>query len=250
MESVQLTIDGIEVEAEKGTKVLTAALHAGIHIPNLCYLPEADLPYGGCRLCYVDVEGRGPVTACTLPVSQGLVINTRTPEVDRLRKTAFKLLIAYHDLDCRNCWKNKRCALQKTAAKVKVKLKTPGEFRDLPKEPIPPEQDQSVYHLRSQPVHPLREMRVRVYDSETVNRCSISWEGARNQNHHVHGCRPSGIRMRGLRGMRRRLPYGGPGAGAGSRSGTGRGGIQVGGQVTSIQRNTDATKGAKTANFP
>ncbi|MBW2284069.1 MAG: (2Fe-2S)-binding protein [Deltaproteobacteria bacterium] len=137
MESVQLTIDGIEVEAEKGTKILTAALNAGIHIPNLCYLPEADLPFGGCRLCYVDVEGRGPVTACTLPVSQGMVVNTRTPDVERLRKTAFKLLIAYHDLDCRNCWKNKRCALQKTAAKVKVKLKTPEDFRDLPEEPVP-----------------------------------------------------------------------------------------------------------------
>jgi bidirectional [NiFe] hydrogenase diaphorase subunit len=139
MESVALTIDGVRVRAEKRTKILTAALNAGIHIPNLCYLPEAELPFGGCRLCYVEVEGRGPVTACTLPVTEGMVVNTRTPEVERLRRTAYKLLIAYHDLDCRNCWKNKRCALQKTAARVKVKLKTPEDFRDLPGEPLPPD---------------------------------------------------------------------------------------------------------------
>lgn len=140
MESVQLTIDGVRVLAEKGTKLLTAALNAGIRIPNLCYLPEAELPFGGCRLCYVEIQGRGLVTSCTVPVAEGMTVTTRTPEVDRIRRTAYKLLIAYHDLDCRNCWKNKRCALQKTAAQVNVKLKTPEDFRDLPKDPVPPDQ--------------------------------------------------------------------------------------------------------------
>jgi bidirectional [NiFe] hydrogenase diaphorase subunit len=137
MDSVELTIDDVQVKAEKGTKILEAALKAGIYIPNLCYLPDAELPFGGCRLCYVEVEGRGLVTACTLPATDGIVIHTQTPAVERLRRTAFKLLIAYHDLDCRNCWKNKRCDLQKMAAKVKVKLKTPEDFRDLPAEPVP-----------------------------------------------------------------------------------------------------------------
>jgi bidirectional [NiFe] hydrogenase diaphorase subunit len=137
MELIKLTIDGIQVEAQKGTRILQAALDAGIYIPNLCYLPEADLPFGGCRLCYVEVEGRGPVTSCTLPVTNSMVVHTQTPEVERLRRTAFKLLIAYHNLDCRNCSKNKKCELQKIAPKVKVKLKTPEEFRDLPEDLLP-----------------------------------------------------------------------------------------------------------------
>lgn len=139
MELIKLTIDGIQVEAQRGTRILQAALDAGIYIPNLCYLPEADLPFGGCRLCYVEVEGRGPVTSCTHPVTNDMVVHTQTPEVERLRRTAFKLLIAYHNLDCRNCPKNKKCELQKIAPKVKVKLKTPEDFRDLPEDPAPPD---------------------------------------------------------------------------------------------------------------
>jgi predicted molibdopterin-dependent oxidoreductase YjgC len=137
MEQIELTIDGKPVKVEEGTKILEAALEAEIYIPSLCYVPEADLPYGGCRLCYVQVEGRGLVTACTLPVQNGMVVHTQTPEVMRVRRTAFKLLIAYHNLDCRSCWKNKKCDLQKLAAKVKVKLKRPEDFRGLPTEFLP-----------------------------------------------------------------------------------------------------------------
>ena len=137
MDLIELTIDGTQIQAEPGTKILKVAMDAGIYIPNLCYLPEADLPFGGCRLCYVEVEGRGLVTACTEPVRDGMVVHTQTPDVDRLRRTAFKLLIAYHNLDCRSCWKNKRCELQKLAAKLKVRLKTPDDFRGLPTELLP-----------------------------------------------------------------------------------------------------------------
>ncbi len=134
MEFIECTIDGTAVRAEPGTKVLKAAMDAGIYIPNLCYIPEAELPFGGCRLCYVEVEGRGLVTACTQEVRAGLVIHSETPQVARVRQTAFRLLLAYHHLDCRTCWKNKNCELQKIAGKVKVKLKRPSEFRALPTE--------------------------------------------------------------------------------------------------------------------
>jgi len=136
-ESIELTIDDRRVTAKKGSKVLQAALDAGIYIPNLCYLPDAELPFGGCRLCYVTVEGKGPVTACTQPVMEGMVVRTDAPEAQRLRRTAFRLILAYHDLDCRNCWKNKRCELQKLAPRLKVKLKTPEDFRGLPDERLP-----------------------------------------------------------------------------------------------------------------
>jgi NADH dehydrogenase/NADH:ubiquinone oxidoreductase subunit G len=137
MDLVELTIDGQQVQAQEGTKILKAAQDAGISIPNLCYIPEAELPFGGCRLCYVEVEGRGLVTSCTLPVRDGMVVNTQTPEVQRVRRTAYKLLIAYHDLDCPNCWKKKNCDLLKLAGKVKVKPKRPQDFRGLPTEFLP-----------------------------------------------------------------------------------------------------------------
>jgi formate dehydrogenase major subunit/NADH-quinone oxidoreductase subunit G len=66
-----------------------------------------------------------------------MVVHTQTPEVNRLRRTAFKLFIAYHDLDCRACWRNKKCELQKLAAKLKVKLKKPEDFRGLPTDLLP-----------------------------------------------------------------------------------------------------------------
>jgi NADH dehydrogenase/NADH:ubiquinone oxidoreductase subunit G len=134
---IEITIDDREVKTEQGTRILKAATDAGIYIPNLCYLPEADLPFGGCRLCYVEVEGRGLVTACTQPATKGMVVYTQTPEVNRVRQTAYKLLITYHDLDCRSCWKNKKCQLQKLAPKLKVKLKKPKEFSRLPGDLVP-----------------------------------------------------------------------------------------------------------------
>jgi len=137
MDLTELTIDGTRVRAEQGTKILKAAMDAGIYIPNLCYLPDADLPFGGCRLCYVEVEGRGLVTACTQPVENAMVVHTQTPQVNRLRRTAFQLFIAYHNLECRSCWKNKNCELQRLARILKVKLKKPEDFRGLPTDLLP-----------------------------------------------------------------------------------------------------------------
>ena len=74
---VQLTIDGKQIEVPEGTTVLRAAKMAGIHIPTLCDHKELT-PYGGCRLCIVEVEKwRVPMASCTLPVSNGMVVHTR-----------------------------------------------------------------------------------------------------------------------------------------------------------------------------
>jgi len=119
-----LNIDGIEVKAPKGEKVLWAALDNGIYIPNLCAIREADLPFGACRLCFVEIEGRrSPVTACTEAVEEGMVVQTNTPRVNRLRRTAFELLLSHHPIDCRNCAKNRNCELQRIASRLGFKLK-------------------------------------------------------------------------------------------------------------------------------
>jgi bidirectional [NiFe] hydrogenase diaphorase subunit len=108
MDTVNLTIDGNPITAPEGEKILWAALDNGIYIPHLCALRWAEEPFAGCRLCFVEVEGRSqPVTACTEPVAEGLVVHTDTPEVKRLRRTAAELLIAAECPDCGACAKNR-----------------------------------------------------------------------------------------------------------------------------------------------
>ena len=133
MDLVTLTIDGVEVRAAKEEKLLWVALDNGIYIPNLCALREADLPFGACRLCFVEIEGRGaPVAACSEPITEGMVVHTNTPQVNRLRCTAFELLISHHPVDCGNCAKNRHCQLQRIASRLKLKLKL-QRFRPIPR---------------------------------------------------------------------------------------------------------------------
>lgn len=121
---VTLTIDGVQIRAEEGTKLLWAALDSGIYIPNLCAIQGVNPPFASCRLCFVEIEGRpNPVTACTEQVAQGMVVHTDTPGVKRLRRTAFELLLSHHPIDCGNCAKNRNCELQSIASRLGLKLK-------------------------------------------------------------------------------------------------------------------------------
>ena len=98
-----LTIDGKPVTAEPGQTVLQAARQAGIFIPTLCDHP-ALRPSGGCRLCVVQVEGaRGPQTACTLPVSAGMVVQTDTPALRENREFVLSMLFSENNHLCPFC---------------------------------------------------------------------------------------------------------------------------------------------------
>jgi bidirectional [NiFe] hydrogenase diaphorase subunit len=124
MSIVTLIIDGVEVKARKGEKLLWAALDNGFYIPNLCAIRRADQPLASCRLCFVEIEGRdAPLTACTEPVDDGMVVYLNTPKVKRLRNTAFELLLSHCKLDCRNCAKSGNCELQSIASRLGLKLK-------------------------------------------------------------------------------------------------------------------------------
>jgi bidirectional [NiFe] hydrogenase diaphorase subunit len=134
MKLVTLTIDGVEVKAEQGANLLWAALDNGFYIPNMCAVRELDPPFASCRLCFVEIEGRNaPVTACTETVSDSMVIHLNTPKVQRLRNTAFELLLSHHHLDCRNCAKNRNCELQNIASRLGLKLRL-KRFRRIPRE--------------------------------------------------------------------------------------------------------------------
>lgn len=123
-EMITLTIDGRKITAPEGEKLLWVALENDIYIPNLCAIKENSKPSASCRLCFVEVEGfKDPVTSCTLPVSEGMVVKTRSPRVDRLVQTAFELLLSNHRLECSSCPKNGSCELQKIAKKRGLKLR-------------------------------------------------------------------------------------------------------------------------------
>ena len=97
MSGIHLQIDGKEVEAREGLTILEAAKNAGIVIPTLCHHEELD-PYGGCRICIVEVEVRARtklVASCVYPVEENLVVRTRSEKIDRIRKTILELLLAH-----------------------------------------------------------------------------------------------------------------------------------------------------------
>jgi bidirectional [NiFe] hydrogenase diaphorase subunit len=97
MSEILLTIDGKEVKAQQGMTVLEAARGAGISIPTLCYHKDLE-PYGGCRLCIVELESRGStrlVVSCVYPVEKGLVVKTRSEKVDRIRRMILELQMAH-----------------------------------------------------------------------------------------------------------------------------------------------------------
>jgi NADH dehydrogenase/NADH:ubiquinone oxidoreductase subunit G len=97
MNQFKLQIDGTEVSANEGMTLLEAARDAGLSIPTLCHHESLE-PYGGCRLCLVEVEQRGwtrLVVSCVFPAAADLIVRTRSPKIDRLRKTIVELLLAH-----------------------------------------------------------------------------------------------------------------------------------------------------------
>ena len=115
---VALTIDGVAVEAPAGTSVMRAAIAAGIPVPKLCATDSLE-PFGSCRLCLVEIEGRrGTPASCTTPVEVGMSVRTQTPKLAKLRKGVMELYISDHPLDCLTCSANGDCELQDMAGAV------------------------------------------------------------------------------------------------------------------------------------
>ncbi len=123
VDTVTLTIDGVQVSVPKDTLVIRAAEQVGVQIPRFCDHPLLD-PVGACRQCLVDIpdagNGRGfpkPQASCTLPVAEGMVVNTQaTSEVaDKAQQGVMEFLLINHPLDCPVCDKGGECPLQNQA---------------------------------------------------------------------------------------------------------------------------------------
>ncbi|MBI4217145.1 MAG: formate dehydrogenase subunit alpha [Chloroflexi bacterium] len=158
MADVTLSIDGREVKAPAGATVLEAAQQAGLYIPTLCAHPDLK-PYGGCRMCITEIERlRGFPTACTTPVTAGMVVKTNTPQLQQLRRNILEFLLTEHPHPCITCHrielcgpgdiclrhvsvsercvtcpKNKRCELKEVARYIQLpEMTLPYSYRGLP----------------------------------------------------------------------------------------------------------------------
>ncbi len=115
---VTLTIDGFDVTVPEGTSVMRAAAEAGISVPRLCATDSVEA-FGSCRLCVVEIEGRrGTPSSCTTPVAPGMVVNTGSSKVRKIRRGVMELYISDHPLDCLTCSANGDCELQDMAGAV------------------------------------------------------------------------------------------------------------------------------------
>lgn len=112
---VTLEIDGMQVTVAQGTSIMRAAAEGGVNVPKLCATDTLE-PFGSCRLCLVEIEGRrGFPASCTTPAESGMKVRTQTPKLQALRKGVMELYISDHPLDCLTCAANGDCELQDMA---------------------------------------------------------------------------------------------------------------------------------------
>jgi NADP-reducing hydrogenase subunit HndD len=118
---INLTINGIPVQAEEGTTILEAARANNIHIPNLCYMKGIH-EQGVCRICVVEIEGnRNLQASCITKVREGMNIKTNSAKVQKVRKMLYELLVSNHPEDCLQCERNQSCELQELGQTLGVR---------------------------------------------------------------------------------------------------------------------------------
>ncbi len=109
---VKVTIDGTEIDAGMGELVIKVAQDHGVFIPRFCW-HERMKPVGMCRMCLVEIEGqKGLPPACTTPVADGMVVNTRKEHVAKAQDAVLEFLLINHPLDCPVCDRGGECPLQ------------------------------------------------------------------------------------------------------------------------------------------
>ncbi|GHC39862.1 NADH-quinone oxidoreductase [Alcaligenes pakistanensis] len=112
---VELTIDGIKVDAPEGSMVIQAAHDAGVYVPHFCYHKKLSIA-ANCRMCLVDVEkAPKPLPACATPVTNGMVVRTRSEKAVAAQKSVMEFLLINHPLDCPVCDQGGECQLQDLA---------------------------------------------------------------------------------------------------------------------------------------
>ncbi len=159
---VNLTINGVPVQAPKNSTILEAARLAGIEIPTLCFLKDVNA-IGSCRICVVEVKGaRSLVAACVYPVNEGMEVFTNSEAVLKSRRMTLELILSNHRMECLTCSRSQNCELQKLARDFgmeHVRFGQPSELK--------PDIEDSEMHL-------VRDNSKCVLCRRCVNVCKIS----------------------------------------------------------------------------
>jgi NADH-quinone oxidoreductase subunit G len=119
-------IDGQEVPLNGEKNILEVAKKANIDIPTFCYHSDLSV-YGACRMCIVEVEGRGILPACSTPPEPGMIIHTNSSRILKARKMNIEFYLANHERDCTTCEKNLNCRLQEMASRMGIREVRFGE---------------------------------------------------------------------------------------------------------------------------
>jgi NADH-quinone oxidoreductase subunit G len=112
---VEIELDGQKVEVLEGSMVMHAAEKAGTYIPHFCYHKKLSIA-ANCRMCLVDVEkAPKPMPACATPVTQGMIVRTKTDKAIKAQQSVMEFLLINHPLDCPICDQGGECQLQDLA---------------------------------------------------------------------------------------------------------------------------------------
>ena len=112
---IEIELDGKKVEITEGSMVMHAAEKAGTYIPHFCYHKKLSIA-ASCRMCLVDVEKMPkPMPACATPVTQGMVVRTKSDKAIKAQKSVMEFLLINHPLDCPICDQGGECQLQDLA---------------------------------------------------------------------------------------------------------------------------------------
>ena len=130
MKNQTVIIDSATVPVEGERNLLELCRKAGIDLPTFCYHSEISV-YGACRMCMVEVDGKGILPACSTKAEDGMVIHTNTKQVRNIRKMIIELMLASHDQDCTTCPKSGDCRLQAIAQQLDI---TTVRFKKMPHE--------------------------------------------------------------------------------------------------------------------
>ncbi len=130
MKTFNVMVDNIAVPYEGEKNLLELIRKANIELPTFCYHSEISV-YGACRMCMVEVNGKGTIPACSTPVTEDMVVNTNTKQLRNMRKMIVELMLASHDQSCTTCAKSNDCKLQALSKQLgvnKVRFKQKVDF--------------------------------------------------------------------------------------------------------------------------
>ncbi|MBN9203127.1 NADH-quinone oxidoreductase subunit NuoG [Methylibium petroleiphilum] len=112
---VEIELDGRKVEVQEGSMVMHAADKAGTYIPHFCYHKKLSIA-ANCRMCLVDIEkAPKPMPACATPVTQGMIVRTKSDKALKAQSSVMEFLLINHPLDCPICDQGGECQLQDLA---------------------------------------------------------------------------------------------------------------------------------------